>query len=68
MNKEIHSGLAVVLDRGRQTYGKVREKLIKGAEVTNEAVHNHPYRVGGIGLGLGALLGYLIAHRRHNHQ
>ena len=68
MNKEIHSGLAVALDRGRQTYSKVREKLIKGTEVTNEAVHKHPYRVGGIGLGLGVLLGYLIAHRRHNHQ
>ena len=68
MNKEIHSDLAVALDRGRQTYGKVREKLIKGAEVTNEAVHKYPYRVGAIGLGLGALLGYLISHRRHNHQ
>ena len=68
MNKEIHSGLAVALDRGRQTYGKVREKLIKGAEVTNGAVRNHPYRVVGLGLGLGALLGYLFAHRRHNHR
>ncbi len=68
MNKEIHPNLTAALDRGRQTFGKVRERFIKGAEVTNEAVHKHPYRVGGIGLGLGALLGYLFAHRRHNHR
>ena len=67
MDEKLHSNLAAALERGRETYGKVRGKLIKGAEVTNEAVHNHPYRVVGIGLGLGALLGYLFAHRRLNH-
>jgi len=68
MNKVLHSNLAAVLERGRETYGNVREKIIKGTEVTNEAAHKHPYRVLGIGLGLGTLLGYLVARRRLNHQ
>ena len=48
MNKELHSNLAAALERGRETYGNVREKIIKGTEVTNEAAHKHPYRVLGL--------------------
>ncbi len=47
-NKEIHSNLADALDRGQETYDRTCEKFIKGAEVANEAVDKHPYRVMGI--------------------
>ena len=32
----------------KETYDRTSEKFIKGAEVANEAVDNHPYRMMGI--------------------
>ena len=55
--------LAIALERGKEIYGRVREKAIDGAKAADEAVHEHPYQVIGIALGVGALLGYLAARR-----
>jgi ElaB/YqjD/DUF883 family membrane-anchored ribosome-binding protein len=55
--------LAATLEQGKEIYGRVREKAIEGAKATDEAVHEHPYQVIGIALGVGALIGYLVARR-----
>ena len=42
-------------------------KAVEGAKVADQAVHEHPYQAIGIALGVGALIGYLVA-RRCSHK
>ena len=60
---EARKRLAAALERGKEICGSVREKAVEGAKAADEAVHAHPYQAMGIALGVGALLGYLIARR-----
>ena len=60
---EARKRLAAALERGREICGRVREKAVEGAKVADEAVHEHPYQAIAIGVGVGAVLGYLIARR-----
>jgi ElaB/YqjD/DUF883 family membrane-anchored ribosome-binding protein len=61
---EARRRLAAALERGKEIYGRVREKAVEGAKATDEAVHEHPYQAIAIGVGVGALIGYLVARRR----
>ena len=60
---EARKRLAAALDKGKELYGRAREKAIEGAKAADEAVHEHPYQAIAIGVGVGALIGYLIASR-----
>ena len=60
---EARKRLAAALERGKEIYGRVKEKAVEGAKATDEAVHEHPYEAIGIALGVGALIGYLVARR-----
>ncbi|MFZ1073027.1 MAG: DUF883 family protein [Verrucomicrobiia bacterium] len=60
---EARNRLAAALERGKEIYGRVREKAVAGAKATDEAVHEHPYQAIAIGVGVGAILGYLFARR-----
>lgn len=60
---EARKRLAAAVERGREVYGRVREQAIEGAKVTDEVVWEHPYQAIGIGVGVGAILGYLLAAR-----
>jgi ElaB/YqjD/DUF883 family membrane-anchored ribosome-binding protein len=60
---EARQRLAAALERGREVAGRVRDKAIAGAHAADEAVHEHPYQAMLIGVGVGALLGYLVARR-----
>ena len=55
--------LAAALESGKEIYGRVKAKAVEGAKAADEAVHEHPYQAIAIGVGVGALLGYLIARR-----
>ena len=55
--------LAAALENGKEIYGRVREKAVEGAKAADEAVHEHPYQAIGIALGVGVLIGYLLARR-----
>lgn len=60
---EARKRLAVALERGKEIYGRVRQKTIEGAKVADEAMHQHPYEAIAIGVGVGALIGYLVSRR-----
>jgi ElaB/YqjD/DUF883 family membrane-anchored ribosome-binding protein len=60
---EARKRLAAALERGKEIYGRVKEKAVEGAKAADEAVHEHPYQAIAIGFGVGAILGYLIARR-----
>ena len=60
---EARKRLAAALESGKEICGRVREKAVEGAKAADEAVHEHPYQAIAIGVGVGALLGYLLARR-----
>ena len=62
---EVRKRLAAALNSGKEVYGRARDKAVEGAKGADQAVHEHPYEAIGIALGVGALLGYLLA-RRHS--
>jgi len=60
---EARKRLAAALERGKEIYGRVRDKAVAGAKATDEAMHEHPYPAIGIAFGVGALIGYLVSRR-----
>ncbi len=60
---EARKRLGAALESGKELYGRARDKAVEGAKAADEAVHEHPYQAIGIALGLGAVLGYLLARR-----
>ncbi len=60
---EARQRLAAALERGKELYGKARDKAVEGAKAADAAVHEHPYKAIAIGVGVGALVGYLLARR-----
>ena len=55
--------LAAALDRAKEIGGCVRDKAVAGAKATDQAVREPPYQAIAIGVGVGAVLGFLIARR-----
>ena len=60
---EARKRLADALDSGREIYGRVRDKAADGVKATDKIVRENPYQAIGIALGVGALVGYLLARR-----
>lgn len=60
---EARQRLAAALERGKEVYGRVKEKAVEGARATDQAVRANPYQAIAIGVGVGALVGYLLARR-----
>jgi len=60
---EARKRLSAALASGKQMAGQVRDKAVAGAKAAYEAVHAHPYQAIAIGVGVGAVLGYLLARK-----
>ena len=60
---EARKRLAAALERAKEIGSRLREKAVAGAKATDEAVHEHPYQAIAIGVGVGAVLGFLAARR-----
>jgi len=60
---EARKRLTVALERAKEIAGRVRDRAVEGAKAADEAVHEHPYQAIAIGVGVGALVGYLVARR-----
>lgn len=60
---EARKRLASALESAKHIAANVRDKAVAGAKATDVAVHEHPYQAIAIGVGVGTLIGYLIARR-----
>ena len=60
---EARKRLSAALDSAKEMAGRVRDKAVAGAKAADEAVHEHPYQAIAIGVGVGAIIGYLLARR-----
>ena len=62
--KEARERLAEAVERGQLHYQELRQKTIEGAKAADETIRTHPYHAATIALGVGALIGALLARRR----
>lgn len=60
---EARERLAAALEHTKEVAGRLRDRAVAGAKAADEAVHEHPYQAIAIGVGVGALLGFLVARR-----
>ena len=60
---EARKRLAAALESGKEMCGRVRDKAVEGAKIADQSVRENPYQAIAIGVGVGALVGYLIARR-----
>ena len=60
---EARKRLAAALDNGKEMYGRAKVKAAEGVKVADDAVRANPYQAIAVGVGVGAILGYLIARR-----
>ena len=60
---EARKRLAAALESGKDIYGRVRDRAVEGAKVADQTVRENPYQAIAIGVGIGALVGYLAARR-----
>ena len=63
---EARKRLAVALEKARKTWNNVQDKAVAGAKATDQVIRDHPYHSMGVALGIGAVVGYLLASRRSN--
>ena len=61
--KRLTSALASAKDCAQDTYQKVQDKACAGARQADTVIRSHPYESLAVALGVGALLGMLIARR-----
>jgi ElaB/YqjD/DUF883 family membrane-anchored ribosome-binding protein len=65
---EARKRLAGALERGKEIYDSYREKTVEHAKAFDGVAREHPYQAIAIGVGAGALLGYIVgrnAYRDH---
>ena len=55
--------LAAALDRAKEIGGCVRDKAVEGAKAVDQTVRENPYQAIAIGVGVGAILGFILARR-----
>lgn len=60
---EARKRLAAALESSKEIYGRVRDKAVQGAKAADQTVRANPYQAIAVGVGVGALFGYLIARR-----
>ena len=60
---EARKRLENALNNGKQAYEDLRKRVISGAQVADEFVHENPYRALGMTFGLGLLLGLCFRRR-----
>jgi ElaB/YqjD/DUF883 family membrane-anchored ribosome-binding protein len=60
---EARNRLAAALERGKEIAGNIRDKAVAGAKVADQTVRENPYQAIAIGVGVGALIGFVVARR-----
>ena len=60
---EARNRLAAALESGKELIGRVREKAVERAKAADQVVRENPYQTIAIALGVGAVIGFLLARR-----
>ncbi len=65
---EARKRVASALESSKEICGRVRQQALEGAKAADQAVHQYPYQAIAIGVGVGAVLGYLLSCRCSGHR
>ena len=60
--EEARKRLDATLRQGKEIYDSIRETTVESVEALEKTARKHPYQAIAIGIGIGALIGYLFAH------
>jgi ElaB/YqjD/DUF883 family membrane-anchored ribosome-binding protein len=60
---EARRRLTGALEKGQEALKMVQDKAVESVKATDSAIRTHPYQAIGVALGVGALVGFLIARR-----
>jgi ElaB/YqjD/DUF883 family membrane-anchored ribosome-binding protein len=60
---EARTRLAGELENVKRTCGAIQKRAVAGAGATDRAIRTHPYQTMGIALGIGTVIGYMLARR-----
>ena len=60
---EARKRLAAALESAKHIAANVRDKAVAGAKVADQTVRENPYQAIAIGVGVGAIIGYILARR-----
>jgi ElaB/YqjD/DUF883 family membrane-anchored ribosome-binding protein len=60
---EARKRVAAALEHAKDAALRVRDRAVEHAKCVDEAVQEHPYQAIAIGVGVGALIGFLVARR-----
>ena len=60
---EARKRLAAALESGKEMACNLRDKAVAGAKVADQTVRENPYQAIAIGVGVGAVIGYLLGRR-----
>ena len=55
--------LSSALEKTKETLAGLQDRAKDGAKATDRVIRGHPYHAVGIALGVGALVGFLLARR-----
>jgi ElaB/YqjD/DUF883 family membrane-anchored ribosome-binding protein len=61
---DLRERLGRTLQSARATCRRLEDKAVEGAKATDKVIRTHPYQAIGVGVGLGLLIGALVARRR----
>jgi ElaB/YqjD/DUF883 family membrane-anchored ribosome-binding protein len=61
---EARKRLAAAIEKGKDAWNSVQEKVIAGAKATDQVIRDNPYKALAVAAGMGAIIGYLIRRRR----
>jgi len=65
---EIRERLTAALKHDKKIYDRVRDQAAAGTRVADRAMHSYPYQAAAIGIGCGALIGFLVARQIACHH
>jgi ElaB/YqjD/DUF883 family membrane-anchored ribosome-binding protein len=57
------NNIGTLVEQSKELIGNVRNKALAGVKATHKAVNENPYKAIGIALGVGAILGFILARR-----
>lgn len=60
---EARKRLTAAIEKGKEALHNIQERAVASAKATDQVIRDHPYHSIGVALGVGALVGYLIARR-----
>jgi ElaB/YqjD/DUF883 family membrane-anchored ribosome-binding protein len=61
--REARSRLMAAVETAKESCGRLQEKAVEGAKVTDKAIREHPYESIGVAFGIGLLIGVLVGRR-----